>query len=963
MPRERRDLISDLYHRALARAPEERGAFLTEACNGDDGLRQEVESLLAFESASAQFLERRTIGVAAPVDDVPSMIDRQLGPYTIVAPLGAGAMGEVYRARDRKLGRDVAIKILPSHFTADPERRARFAREARLLATLNHPHIGAIYGLEESDGVSALVLELVEGQTLADRLEGGPLPIAEALAVARQIAEALEAAHENRIVHRDLKPANIILQGAADRLSADVRVKVLDFGLAKPMALDVAAGPTQGPSGSFDGTVDGRILGTPAYMSPEQARGLAIDERTDIWAFGCVLFEMLTGRRAFDGATITDTLARILDHEPNWTALPQQTPAGIRALLERCLRKDPRKRLRAIADALIEIEDHASPLAGARAALVETPAVPSRHRERVAWIVAGASAIALSGLALLYVRDPRPTPSEPVEFAIALPEDSRFTGNAPEFAISPDGRHVAFTVSSDGISRVWVRSLATLELRTLPGTEGARSPFWKPDSRALGFFATQQLKTIQLNGGSPIVVCNAPWPAGSSYIGGTWNEAGVIVFGRGSGPLHQVTAVQAGGVASPLTKLVEGDVVHRWPSFLPDGQHFLYLAQRGMTDELRIGSLSSADTISFGPFESHATYAAGYLFFVRGGNLMAQPFDANTRHLGGEPLLVAAQTAIDAPFQRGMFSVSAAALVYSRAARTPWELTWRDRQGNVVGTAGRPGVYFNLDLSPDEQRVTISQMTQAPGARARFDIWLIDLTRDGAASPLTDDPAWEFDPAWSPDGRQIAFNSNRPLPQRSAYSLFVRASNSSGQDFKLVDGGGTTVNMPDWSRDGFIVYTHDQDLWTLPMTGDGKPTVFLKTEHQEMDGVFSPDGRWIAYHSNASGRHEVYVRPFPPGEGFIPISSAGGWSPRWRADGSELFFLSLEGAMMAVTIDRTNGLTAGVPQRLFQTQIRFGSGQNRFYDVTGNAQRFLVPRMGPGTPIIVESNWQAKLGK
>ncbi len=469
------------------------------------------------------------------------------------------------------------------------------------------------------------------------------------------------------------------------------------------------------------------------------------------------------------------------------------------------------------------MEDHASPLAGARAALVETPAVPSRHRERVAWIVAGASAIALSGLALLYVRDPRPTPAEPVEFAIALPENSRFMGSAPEFAISPDGRHVAFAAVSDGISKLWVRSLATLELRPLPGTEGARSPFWKPDSRALGFFASGQLKTIQLNGASPIVLGDVPWPAaGNSHIGGTWNAADVIAFGQHTGPLHQVTGAQ-GGVARPLTKLVEGDVVHRWPSFLPDGQHFLYLAQRGMTDELRIGSLSSADTISLGPFESHATYAAGHVFFVRGGNLMAQPFASDTRQLGGEPVLVAAQTAVDPPWQRGMFSVSATALAYSRGARTPWELTWQDRHGKVVGTAGRPGVYFNLDLSRDEQRVAISQMTQRPGARADFDIWLIDLARAGAASRLTDDPAWEFDPAWSPDGR-VAFNSNRPHPQRSAFSLFVRASNSSAEDVRLVEGGGTTANLPDWSRDGrFIVYTHGFDLWTLPMTEVASP--------------------------------------------------------------------------------------------------------------------------------------------
>ena len=394
MPSDRRDLISDLYDRALALAPEERGAFLAEACNGDEALRQEVESLLEFESASPRFLERPAAVVAAGEASVTSMVDRQIGSYTIVAPLGAGGMGEVYRARDSKLGREVAIKILPSHFTADPERRSRFAREARLLATLNHPHIGAIYGLEEADGVSALVLELVEGPTLAERLARGALPIPQALAIARQIAEALEAAHDKGIVHRDLKPANIVLQGALDRLSKDVRAKVLDFGLAKPTPLDGAAAPTQGPSDSFDGTADGRILGTPAYMSPEQSRGLTIDKRSDIWAFGCVLFEMLAGRRAFDGETMSDTFVSVLERDPDWDALPRDTPSSVRTLLRRCLRKDPLKRLHDIADAILDIDDATTMPSAAIGADAPAPLRPVRSRRAM---LALAAATALAG--------------------------------------------------------------------------------------------------------------------------------------------------------------------------------------------------------------------------------------------------------------------------------------------------------------------------------------------------------------------------------------------------------------------------------------------------------------------------------------------------------------------------------------------------------------------------------------
>ena len=412
-----RNRISDLYHRALECRPEERDAFLKGACDGDPALLKEVESLLGYESDAAPFLETpaAVAGDLARTLETSQMIGRQLGPYTITAPLGAGGMGEVYRARDSKLGRDVAIKILPSHFTADPERRSRFAREARLLATLNHPHVGAIYGLEEIDGVTALVLELVEGPTLADRLARGPLPIAEALAIARQLAEALDAAHEKAIVHRDLKPANIVLQGAASASgvpSSDQRARVLDFGLARTIAGGLDGDLTERPPGSFDGTAEGRILGTPAYMSPEQARGHAVDRRTDIWAFGCVLFEMLAGRRAFAGDTVSDTFVSILEREPEWTALPAATPASIRTLLERCLRKDPRKRLHDIADARIELEDANQPVASTRSAVDVAPARPARGRERLAWIAAGVLALALGGTMLVNRREvPRRAPS------------------------------------------------------------------------------------------------------------------------------------------------------------------------------------------------------------------------------------------------------------------------------------------------------------------------------------------------------------------------------------------------------------------------------------------------------------------------------------------------------------------------------------------------------------------------
>jgi Tol biopolymer transport system component len=958
MEPDRRNRISHLYHAALERAPEERSAFVREACAGDEALQQEVESLLRYESASSRFLETPAAAVVAAVPDSAQMVHRQIGPYTIVAPLGAGGMGEVYRARDNKLGRDVAIKILPSHFTADPERRTRFAREARLLATLNHPHIGAIYGLEESGGLTALVLELVEGPTLADRLERGPLPISETLAIARQIADALDEAHEKGIIHRDLKPANIVLQGAAGPVACDVRAKVLDFGLAKTL-LAPSANPTLHPTG----TAEGRILGTPAYMSPEQARGLPVDKRTDIWAFGCVLYEMLSGRRPFEGATITDTFARILEHEPDWSALPGETPVPIRRLIERCQRKDPRKRLRDIADALIEIDD------GGKAVDVIPPAgaalAPRRTREWLAWVVAATLAVGSGGMALLNRRAAQPAPTEPVEFQIDPPAGSEFFGTSPEFAIAPDGRHVAFIATSKAGMSLWVRPLATLELRELPGTEDARNPFWSPDGQSIGYFAGSMLRTVRVTGGSPVDVCQAPL-VGSGALSGTWNTNGVILFGPLGGSLYKAAA--RGGPPTPVTTLAKDETAHRWPWFLPDGQHFLYLALRGERGEVRVGSLDSSDVVALGAFDSHVVFSTGHLFFVRGGNLMAQPFDAASLQTTGDPLPLGAQAGIDPPWQRGMFSVSSTGrLVYRPTARATSQLTWLDRSGRPVGTVGDPAVHFNLDLSPDGLRVALSKLTQRPAADAEFDIWVIDLTTERSIR-VTDGPGWQFDPAWSPDGTQIVFNSNR----LGGWSLFTRASDGSGADAPILKWSpGVRPSGADWSRTNLIVYTNnarpssetarDQlDLWTVRMSGDRKPTVFLNTKHMEIGGVFSPDGKWIAYTSNETGRRELYVRPFPGKEPAAPISRDGGSDARWRGDGRELFFLSPDGGMMAARIETTNGLAASAPQLLFTTKLR--RSNNRPYAVAADGQRFLIP-IAAAQPLRVVLDWRAMLAR
>jgi Tol biopolymer transport system component len=957
MPTDQRDRITDLYHRALARAPEERAAFIEAASEGDDGLKREVESLLAFEAGTTNFLERPAVaGLASAMR--PDLLGRQLGPYAIVGLLGSGGMSEVYRAHDGRLGRDVAIKILPSHFTIDPERRLRFVREARVLAALNHPHIGAIYGLEEAEGSSALVLELIEGPTLAERLQRGAVPMVDALAIARQIAEALGAAHDKGIVHRDLKPANVVLQGGGAEPSAGpVRCKVLDFGLAKMLAGPQDHDPAGPLSLASDATIDGRILGTPAYMSPEQARGEGVDRRTDIWAFGCVLFEMLAGSRAFGGGTAAETLASVLEREPDWSLLPGHTSPGIRRLLQRCLRKSPDRRLHDIADARLELEETDASAAPGRAVIAAV--LRPRARRWAGWIAA-ALAVTAGWLALSARRDVEPS-VERLEFALAPPPDSRFFGTSPEFAIAPDARSVAFVAYSASGWSLWVQSLATLELRELAGTHGARNPFWSPDSSSIGFFAEDQLKTVQVTGGSPVSLCPAPGTeAGSIPHSGAWNREDTILFALHDG-LRQVRAT--GGPAAPVAG-VPGETSPAWPTFLPDGQHFLYLACCRQTPELFVGSITTGESRSLGAFESNAQYAADHLFFVRGGNLMAQPFDVRTRRLTGEPLHLGIQAGVNPAWDRGTFSVSSTGrVVYRPAARTLKQLTWFDRGGVVAGTLGHPGVFSDLDLGPGGRMLAVSEMTQQTGSRAQFDIWLWDLAT-GRTTRLTDDPAWEFTPSWSPDGTSVAFMSNRP-PTALRFGLFVRPSDGSGDDVKLVEA---PTAAPDWGPHGVLVYHtisagHGNpaletaaDLWTIDMNGARRPAIYLQTKHDETNAAFSPDGRWIAYQSGASGRDEVYVRRFPSRPPSYRVSRDGGATPAWRGDGRELFFLAPDGAIMAAPVDARGGFSAGVPQALFGTTIRGG----RHFGVTSDGQRFLVP-VESSQPLRVVLDWRALL--
>jgi eukaryotic-like serine/threonine-protein kinase len=948
-------------------------------------------------------------------------IGTKLGPYEIVAPLGAGGMGEVYRARDTQLNRDVALKVLPEALAHDAERMARFKREAQVLASMNHPNIATIYGFEEADGLRALVMELVEGPTLGEllgkskfenrnpklengkskfenrksgatgsvipaqagiqsasgvdpRLRGGDathraaLQPDDALPIAKQIADGLEYAHERGIIHRDLKPANI-------KITPEGTVKILDFGLAKALETPLTPGPSlQGrgwsggpgegsvgtdnsPTLSVAATQAGVILGTAAYMSPEQARGKPVDRRADIWAFGCVLYEMLSGAKPFEGETVTDVLASVVKSEPDWDALPADTPPRTRELLRRCLTKDAKLRLRDIGDARIAIEETIS--GNDSVAAIYDRRVPDGERSSplqraLPWALAGVLVGALI-TGLLFWKFVSPAPQEsPVLAYIPPPPGTTFRDigfSAGPVVVSPDGKQLAFSATDEsGVTKLYVRPLASNEAKAIAGTEDAASPFWSPDSGSLGFFADQKLKTVNLANGNVQTLADTS----CARAGGAWSPGGTILFTpRCVGPLNEVPS--SGGKPSPVTKLESGEVTHFSPAFLPDGRHFVYGSSS--TDgppSIWMGSLGSSEQKIILKGASSPGFASRRLLFTRDNRVFAQPFDPLTGKASGEAVALAeAQT----------FSVSGNGVLAFQGGTPQGRLEWYDRSGSPMGVVGPVAEYRAAKISPDGGRVLADV---ADPQSSSSDLWSYPAA-GGPGTRLTFGPGRKEFSVWSPDGRSIAYSCN----PGGKLAICRKPADGSGTEEKLFTFGPGILNtyVVDWSPDGrYLSFdqnpanTRQGENWALPLFGERKPFQAAAVKAVQYDGNFSPDGRWLAYFSYETGRPEVFVVPFPGPGGKFQISQNGGWLVRWDKKG-HLYFLSMGNRLMEADLE-TSGSSLRVKAIHPLFQLNLPSFTDPFFDVSPDGSRFLVvtsvdPNASRSIGLLLD--WQSKL--
>src|SRR5262245_17957054 len=977
--------IETLYHAALERAPDERAAYLADACADDSGLLREVEELLRHDGAEGSFMQDNALAVAAQALDpnelsqtAPQLFPGQgIGAYKILALLGRGGMGVVYRARDERLRREVAIKVLPASFAHDADRLRRFEQEAHATSALNHPNILTIYDIgaaaPELGGAPFIVTELLEGEELRAQLESGALPARSALEYALQITQGLAAAHEKGIVHRDLKPENLFV-------TKDGRVKILDFGLAKLR-------PPQPGVGDTDATTQKRlthpgvVMGTAGYMSPEQVRGQETDHRSDIFAFGLILYEMLSGQRAFRGASAIEVMNAILKEEP--AELGETNPKirpQIEKLVRRCLEKKPERRFQTASDLGFALESLSTPSGARPDSPLDTATASSLMSEsrrnlrwlgqaRQAWIMALALLVGMLGFAWAYfTRRPVVNDVREMKYFILPPDRSSFVGAA----VSPDGRHLAFTAATGGKVQLWVQALNSTEARALPGTQGAREPFWSPDSRFIGFFADSRLKKIEVTSGlvQPLFATRIP-------LGGAWNRSGMILFGQSESGLLLIS--ETGGEVTQVTTPDNSrqEIAHGSPTFLPDGRHFLYTIMSGQKETRGVylgsldGRLKRRLLDDFTPVKYIAAVpgdtagGAGWALFGRDGALLVRPFDPSRLDFSGEPFSLSVKLVRDPYGFILPFSLSDNGVVVfdsSFEQRLRFQYRWVDRRGQTINTLDVPTGFFHHCLSPDEKRFIAERYDPRTST---YDLWLCDVS-GGNPVRFTFDPAIDYSPVWAPNG-SIVWASTRD----GAINLYQKAASGAGEDMLLLKSEHPKFPT-DWSRNGQYIFYQQldpkttSDMWVLPMTGSdkGKPFRVLGTEATETAGTLSPNGRWLAYTSDVSGIFEVYVQSFPGGSGKRQVSNGGGVGPRWRNDGTELFYYAGDGKLMAASVRSGESLETSGPVPLFEFRaagIGFAS-----YAVTADGQRFLIKEVvdtEPKAPLTVVVNWAAGVKK